>query len=57
MTSFRSGEVPLTLILVVVLYLGREVVAGLTADSVSQLAHVVGGVTGGWCGYLAAGRK
>lgn len=57
MTSFRSGEVPLTLILVVVLYLGREVAGGLLGqDTVSQLAHILGGVTGGACGYLAAGR-
>lgn len=55
MTSFRSGEVPLTLILVVILYLGREVAQGLLSqDTVSQLAHIVGGVTGGVCGYLAA---
>lgn len=55
MTSFRSGEVPLTLILVVILYLGREVAQGLLSqDTVSQLAHIVGGVTGGGCGYLAA---
>lgn len=55
MTSFRSGEVPLTLILVVILYLGREAAQGLLSqDTVSQLAHIVGGVTGGVCGYLAA---
>lgn len=36
MTSFRSGEVPLTLILVVILYLGREVAQGLLSqDTVS----------------------
>lgn len=58
MTSFRSGEVPLTLILVVILYLGREVAQGLLSqDTVSQLAHVLGGVTGGGCGYLAARRR
>lgn len=60
MTSFRAGEVPLTLVLVVVLYLGREVAAGLfTQDNVSHLAHIVGGLSGGVCGYMAAagGKK
>lgn len=60
MTSFQAGEVPLTLVLVVVLYLGREVAAGLfTQDNVSQLAHIVGGLSGGICGYMAAvgGKK
>lgn len=55
MTSFQAGEVPLTLVLVVILYLGREVATGLfTQDNVSQLAHIVGGLSGALCGYLAA---
>ncbi len=60
MTSFRAGELPLTFILVVVLYLGRELLAGLfTQDNISQLAHILGGLSGGACGYVAAagGRK
>jgi len=58
MTSFRAGEIPLTLILVAVLYLGREIHDGLAAqDQVSQLSHVVGGLSGGACGYAAAGRR
>ncbi len=55
MTSFQAGEIPLTLILVVLLYLGREVAAGLfVQDSVSQLAHIAGGLSGALCGYMAA---
>lgn len=55
MTSFQAGEIPLTLILVVVLYIGREAAAGLfVQDSVSQLAHIVGGLSGALCGYMAA---
>ncbi len=60
MTSFRAGELPLTFILVVVLYLGREILSGLfTRDNISQLAHIVGGLSGGAFGYMAAagGRK
>ena len=60
MTSFTAGEIPLTLILVVLMYLGREVLNGLfTADNISQLAHIVGGAVGGVCGYMAAagGRR
>ncbi len=55
MTSFQAGEIPLTLILVVVMYMGRELVNGLfTADNISQLAHIVGGLCGGVCGYMTA---
>ena len=60
MTSFTAGEIPLTLILVVVMYIGREVLNGLfTVDHISQMAHIAGGAVGGVCGYMAAvgGRK
>lgn len=47
-TNFRRGELPLTLIIVAVLYIGQEFWAGISAaDNVSQFAHIVGGVCGG----------
>jgi membrane associated rhomboid family serine protease len=51
-TNIRSGEIPLTFILVVVLYLAREIVAAVREDTVSQFAHIVGGVTGSLFGFL-----
>jgi membrane associated rhomboid family serine protease len=58
MTSFRRGEIPLTLILVVVLYIGKEIVNGLNAtDNISQLAHIGGGLTGGLLGYYIASKN
>ena len=43
----RGGGVPLTLILVFLIYVGGEVVKGIIAqDNVSQLTHVIGGVCG-----------
>lgn len=55
MTSFTAGEVPLTLVLVVILYLGKEVANGLLVqDGISQLAHIAGGLSGAVCGYMAA---
>lgn len=46
--SGRSGDkVPFTLVLVALIYLGREIVGGLfTHDNISQLAHIAGGVCG-----------
>lgn len=53
MVSFRHGQIPLTMILVVVLYLGNEVINGvLSTDNISQLTHVIGGICGGCCGFL-----
>lgn len=52
-TGSREGEIPLTLIIVAVVYLGGEILAGIfEADSVSQLSHVIGGVIGCLFGYI-----
>ncbi|MFW6234785.1 MAG: rhomboid family intramembrane serine protease, partial [Spirochaetota bacterium] len=45
-TRVRQGEIPLTFILVVVLYLAREIVGAFANDQISQFAHIIGGVTG-----------
>lgn len=43
----ENGKVPLTLILVAVIYLGGEIAGGLfTKDNISQLAHIMGAVCG-----------
>lgn len=53
-TGFRHGEIPLTFILVVVIYIGQQVVEGLfTKDNISQMAHIVGGLVGSVIGYIA----
>lgn len=51
--SVQRGEIPLTLILVAVIYLGQEIYSGLfTADNISQLSHILGGVCGCVFGFL-----
>ena len=51
-TNIASGEIPLTFILVVVVYLAREVIGAFSEDSVAQFAHVAGGVCGSLFGFL-----
>ncbi len=46
-TSIKSGRLPLTMIIVVIIYIGQEVVSGvLVKDNISQLTHILGGVCG-----------
>ena len=46
-TEMKRGGIPLTLILVVVFYLGGEISDGLLkSDNVSQMTRIVGGVCG-----------
>ena len=47
LAGMRDGRIPITLILVLILYLGNEFVDGVTLkDNVSQLTHIIGGVCG-----------
>lgn len=58
LAGFREGSVPLTLILVVVFYLGNEIISGIiSADNVSQLTHVIGGVCGAVIGWYLSKRR
>lgn len=57
-TNFKEGEIPLTFILVAVIYLGQQVFDGLTLrDNVSNLSHIIGGIVGAVCGYYLNKRK
>ena len=43
----KEKGIPITLILVAVMWLGQEIYEGIvTADNVSQLTHIVGGLSG-----------
>lgn len=51
LAGMRSGAIPLTLILVLIIYLGGEVVDAVTIqDNISHLTHIVGGVCGAGLG-------
>ena len=51
LSGMSEGRIPLTLILVLALYIGGEVVDGVRlADNVSQLTHIVGGLCGAFLG-------
>ena len=57
-TEFREGEIPLTTILVALIYLGQQIWDGLTVrDNVSNLSHIIGGLVGGGAGFLLNRRK
>ena len=52
-TEFREGEIPLTFILVAVIYLGQQIWDGITVrDNVSNLTHILVGLVGSGAGYL-----
>lgn len=55
MASITGKEegIPITLILVAVLWLGQEIYKGInTADNISQLTHIIGGLSGALLGLM-----
>lgn len=57
-TSIKEGEIPLTLILVAALYIGEQVYQGMFIRSnISNLTHILGGVTGAGLGYVMCKNK
>jgi membrane associated rhomboid family serine protease len=55
-TNFRRGEIPLTFVLVVLLYLTREIITASQTDNISQFAHIAGGLCGSLFGFLRPQR-
>ena len=52
-TIREDNTIPITFILVAVLYLGQQIWQGLfSQDNVSQMAHIVGGAVGAVLGFL-----
>ena len=59
LVNFRKGEIPLTFILIMIIYLGREVFNAIAANvtpgssnNVSQFAHIIGGLVGSVFGFM-----
>ena len=59
-TNFSKGEIPLTFILVLILYLGRELLNAFGSNNesnISEFAHIVGGFTGSLFGFFRLPRR
>ena len=53
LTATDGESIPVTFILVALIYLGQQVYEGLfVADNISQLGHIVGGAVGSGLGFV-----
>lgn len=51
-TGFSEGEIPLTFILIAVIFIGQQIYEGIfVKDDISQLTHIIGGIVGAIIGY------
>jgi membrane associated rhomboid family serine protease len=56
--NLKDGGIPLSMILIIVIYLGSELVDAFTAnDNVSHITHIIGGISGAVFGILYAKDK
>jgi membrane associated rhomboid family serine protease len=57
-TNLQQGRVPLTLVLALVIFIGREAVSGATTeDNISHLSHIIGGICGAMFGFILNKKK
>ena len=51
LVNFKSGQIPLTFILIVIVYIGKEIMGTFSEDHVSHTTHIVGGIVGAFFGF------
>lgn len=56
-SNVKQGEIPLTFILVLLLFVGKEVLMSLENDQVSQFGHILGGICGAFFGFIGNKNK
>lgn len=57
-TGFKEGEIPLTFILVAMIFIGQQVYEGIFIhDDVSNISHIIGGLVGSVIGYNLNRKK
>ncbi|MBK9737258.1 MAG: rhomboid family intramembrane serine protease [Saprospiraceae bacterium] len=53
-TNVRSGEIPVTFILVGILFIGKELLQSVEVNQIAESAHIIGGVCGSFFGFKRA---
>jgi len=58
LTSFKEREIPITFILVAVLFLGQQVYEGIFVENnISNLSHILGGIVGAVFGFVLSWKR
>ena len=57
LVNFNSKEIPLTFILIVIVYIGKEVIGTFSEDQVAHSTHIIGGIIGAVFGFIFSNKK
>lgn len=56
-TNVKTGTFPITFVLVIILYVGKEFFNSFSASNISHFAHIFGGCLGGVFGTMFSNNK
>ncbi len=56
-SNIKSRQIPLTFIIIAVLFIGSEIVSTLKVDRISQFSHLAGGLIGAGYGFIRSGKR
>ena len=57
-SGMKDRKLPITFIIVVIIFLGGQVIDGMfVRNNISNMTHILGGMIGGGCGYMLNNRK
>lgn len=56
-TNFSKGEVPLTFLVVLILYMGVQILSVFNDDNIAYFAHIIGGLCGSFFGFIHSERR
>ena len=56
-SNIKSGQIPLTFVIIAVLFIGSEVVSTKKIDRISQFSHLAGGIIGAGYGFIRSGKR
>ena len=56
--SINAGEIPITFIIVAILYIGQQVYQGIAVrDNISNMSHIIGGIVASLLGFTMNARR
>jgi membrane associated rhomboid family serine protease len=50
-TNVKSGQIPITFILVAILFIGKEIIKSTESNNIAEYAHIIGGICGAFFGF------
>jgi membrane associated rhomboid family serine protease len=56
-SNIKSGQIPLTFIIIAVLFIGSEVISTIKIDKISQFSHLAGGLIGAGYGFIRSDKR